>query len=90
MDSLMTKKRQEIFQILENKKAQIILLQEKHFNSQLRKKWEKKWKDLSFWHSGKKNKIFRCYYTIPKTNKNRTNYSYKRQRWKNTFPKIHI
>lgn len=56
MDSLMTKKRQQIFQILENKKAQIILLQEKHFNSQLRKKGEKKWNDLSFWHSGKKTK----------------------------------
>lgn len=56
MDSLKTKKRQQIFQILENKKAQIILLQEKHFNSQLRKKWEKKRKGLSFWHSGKKTK----------------------------------
>ena len=46
-------KRQQIFQNLENKNAQIILLQETHSNEQIIKKWEKEWKGSSFWHSGK-------------------------------------
>ena len=45
-------KRQNLFQILENKKADIILLQETHSKIEEEKKWQKKWKGKSFWHSG--------------------------------------
>ena len=45
-------KRQNLFQILENKKADIILLQKTHSTKEVKKKWQKKWKRKSFWHSG--------------------------------------
>ena len=45
-------KRQNLFQILENKKADIILLQKTHSTKEVEKKWQKKWKGKSFWHPG--------------------------------------
>ena len=49
-------KRQQIFKYLENKKAQIILLQETHSNPKIVKKCEKEWKvNLSSIQTIKKN-----------------------------------
>lgn len=44
--------RQQVFQFLENKNAEIILLQETHSKPNMIKKWEKEWKGKSFWNSG--------------------------------------
>ena len=53
VNGLFEDEKRQIFQNLENKNAQIILLQETHSNNQIIKKWEKESKGSSFWHSGK-------------------------------------
>ena len=50
-------KRIEIFQQLQNKKIDIVFLQEIHTTPETSKKWEKDWKEKFFWHSGPKPKV---------------------------------
>ena len=49
-------KRQQTFQMLENKNTHITLLQETHSNPTITKKWEKEWSRTWYWHSGLKSK----------------------------------
>ena len=46
-------------EILQNKTAEVTLLQETHSTKEIESKWQKEWKGKSFWHSGKITKSFR-------------------------------
>ena len=48
------RKRDNIFQYLQKKPAQIFLLQETHSTPEVIQKWEKEWKGESYWHSSTK------------------------------------
>ena len=45
------KKKYNNFHYLQNKRAQILLLQETHSTPDAIKKWENEWKGKSYWHS---------------------------------------
>ena len=46
------KKRNKLFDILNNKNIDITLIQETHSTKNLINKWEKEWLGKSFWNSG--------------------------------------
>ena len=48
----MKKKRKNLFEKIQNKNIDIVLLQETHSAKENIKKWEKEWDGKSFWHSG--------------------------------------
>lgn len=50
-------KRIDIFQQLQNKKIDIVFLQETHTTPETSKKWGKDWKGKFFWYSGPKPKV---------------------------------
>ena len=50
------KKRKNLFEKIQNKNIDIVLLQETHSTKENIKKWEKEWDGKSFWHSGEIHK----------------------------------
>ena len=48
------KKRNDLFEQLNNKNIDIILLQETHSTKQIIENWQKEWSGKSFWNSGEK------------------------------------